>query len=66
MKTRTLGTSSLAVSALGYGCMGLEENLGAVNVTLTADDLHDIEGAASQIPIHGARLPEAILKLSNG
>lgn len=24
MKTRTLGTSKLAVSALGYGCMGLE------------------------------------------
>lgn len=44
----------------------LEENLGAVNVTLTADDLHDIEGAASMIPIQGARLPEAILKLSNG
>jgi aryl-alcohol dehydrogenase-like predicted oxidoreductase len=44
----------------------LEENLGAVNVTLTADDIHDIEGAASKIPIQGARLPEAILKLSNG
>ena len=24
MKTRTLGTSNLAVSAIGYGCMGLE------------------------------------------
>ena len=44
----------------------LEENLGGVNVTLTADDIHDIEGAASKIPIQGARLPEAILKLSNG
>ena len=44
----------------------LEENLGAVNVTLTSDDLHGIEGAASQISIQGARLPEAILKLSNG
>ena len=44
----------------------LEENLGAVHVTLTANDLHDIESAASQIPIQGARLPEAILKLSNG
>ena len=24
MKTRTLGTNTLAVSAIGYGCMGLE------------------------------------------
>jgi aryl-alcohol dehydrogenase-like predicted oxidoreductase len=24
MKTRTLGNSGLAVSAIGYGCMGLE------------------------------------------
>ena len=24
MNTRTLGNSKLAVSALGYGCMGLE------------------------------------------
>ena len=24
MKTRTLGNSNLAVSAIGYGCMGLE------------------------------------------
>ena len=44
----------------------LEENLGAANVTLTADDLHEIENAASRIPIQGARLPEAVLKWSNG
>jgi hypothetical protein len=44
----------------------LEENLGAANVTLTVDDLHEIENAASQIPIQGARLPEAVLKWSNG
>ena len=43
----------------------LEENLGAVDVTLTADDLHDIESAASRIPIHGARLPEAVLKYTD-
>ena len=24
MQTRTLGTSNLTVSAIGYGCMGLE------------------------------------------
>ncbi len=43
----------------------LEENLDAANVTLTADDLHDIESAASRITIQGARLPEAVLKHTN-
>jgi aryl-alcohol dehydrogenase-like predicted oxidoreductase len=43
----------------------LEENLGAANVTLTADDLRDIEAAVSKIDIQGERLPEAVLKLSN-
>jgi aryl-alcohol dehydrogenase-like predicted oxidoreductase len=44
----------------------LEENLAAANVTLTADDLHEIDNAAARIPIQGARLPEAVLKWSNG
>lgn len=44
----------------------LEENLGAVNVQLTAADLREIEEAASKIPVQGARLPEAVLKLTNG
>ncbi|HLZ46078.1 MAG TPA: aldo/keto reductase [Gemmatimonadales bacterium] len=44
----------------------LEENLGAVNVELTRDDLREIEDAASRIPIKGERLPEAVLKLTNG
>jgi aryl-alcohol dehydrogenase-like predicted oxidoreductase len=44
----------------------LEENLDAVNVTLTAGDLQDIENAASHIAIQGARLPEAVLKYTNG
>jgi len=44
----------------------LEENLGAVNVELTRDDLREIEEAASKIPIKGERLPEAVLKLTNG
>jgi aryl-alcohol dehydrogenase-like predicted oxidoreductase len=42
----------------------LEENLGAANVELTPDDLCEIEDAASKITIQGARLPEAVLKLS--
>src|SRR3954447_26514420 len=36
----------------------LEENLGAVDVELSADDLKEIEDASSKITIHGARLPE--------
>jgi aryl-alcohol dehydrogenase-like predicted oxidoreductase len=42
----------------------LEENIAAAGVELTADDLRDIETAASKINVHGARLPEAILALS--
>ena len=42
----------------------LEENLGAVNVELTSDDLRDIESGASKVQVQGARLPEAILALS--
>jgi aryl-alcohol dehydrogenase-like predicted oxidoreductase len=42
----------------------LEENLGAVNVELTPDDLREIETAASQIIVKGARLPEEVLRLS--
>jgi len=37
----------------------LEENLGAVNVELTAEDLRSIETASSHIEIQGARYPEA-------
>ena len=36
----------------------LAENLGALTIQLTADDLREIDGAASQIEVHGARYPE--------
>jgi aryl-alcohol dehydrogenase-like predicted oxidoreductase len=36
----------------------LEENLGATAIQLTADDLREIDDAASQIEVHGARYPE--------
>jgi aryl-alcohol dehydrogenase-like predicted oxidoreductase len=42
----------------------LEENLGAASLTLTADDLREIEESASKIAIHGARYPEAIEKMT--
>ncbi|HWF37607.1 MAG TPA: aldo/keto reductase [Candidatus Acidoferrales bacterium] len=41
----------------------LEENLGAVNVTLTADDLHQLDVATSKIDIQGARYPESMQKM---
>ncbi len=41
----------------------LEENLGAVDVHLTADDLSAIEKAAAHIKIQGARYPEFHEKL---
>jgi aryl-alcohol dehydrogenase-like predicted oxidoreductase len=41
----------------------LEENLGAANIQLTAEDLREIDRAASQIEVHGARYPEAMLKM---
>jgi len=42
----------------------LEENLGAATVELTAEDLRDIDSAASRIEVHGARLPEAALAMT--
>jgi aryl-alcohol dehydrogenase-like predicted oxidoreductase len=44
----------------------LEENLASVDVELTADDLREIDEAASKIPVKGERLPEAALKYTNG
>jgi len=36
----------------------LDENIGAVTVELTADDLREIDTASSQIEVQGARYPE--------
>jgi aryl-alcohol dehydrogenase-like predicted oxidoreductase len=38
----------------------LEENIGAVEIELTADDLREIDGAAAQIDVQGARYPEEL------
>ena len=43
----------------------LEENLGAVDVELTADELKEIKEAASKIEIQGARYPELHQRLVN-
>jgi aryl-alcohol dehydrogenase-like predicted oxidoreductase len=42
----------------------LDENLGAASVELTADDLRDIDDAASRITVHGARYPEKLERMT--
>jgi aryl-alcohol dehydrogenase-like predicted oxidoreductase len=42
----------------------LDENIGAVAVELTADDLRDIESVASKITVQGARYPEKLEQLT--
>ncbi|HEY2325119.1 MAG TPA: aldo/keto reductase [Thermoanaerobaculia bacterium] len=41
----------------------LDENLGALNLTLTAADLREIDEASSRITIHGARYSEGAQKM---
>jgi aryl-alcohol dehydrogenase-like predicted oxidoreductase len=43
----------------------LEENIGAATVELSETDLREISDAASKITVQGARLTEAVLKLTN-
>jgi aryl-alcohol dehydrogenase-like predicted oxidoreductase len=42
----------------------LDENLGAVSVELTPDDLRDIDDAASKITVQGARYPEHLERMT--
>ena len=41
----------------------LEENLGAARIQLSADDLREIDRAASQIEVQGARYPEHLQQM---
>jgi aryl-alcohol dehydrogenase-like predicted oxidoreductase len=41
----------------------LEENIGAVNIQLSPNDLRELEVAASGIAVQGARYPEELQKL---
>jgi aryl-alcohol dehydrogenase-like predicted oxidoreductase len=43
----------------------LEENIGAVSVELTPDDLREIDAAASEIKVQGARYPEEMERRTN-
>jgi aryl-alcohol dehydrogenase-like predicted oxidoreductase len=42
----------------------LEENIGAVSIQLTPEDLRDIDAAASKIAVEGARYPERLEKMT--
>ena len=42
----------------------LDENIGAVSVELTPDDLREIDGAASTITVQGARYPENLERMT--
>ncbi|HXN45712.1 MAG TPA: aldo/keto reductase [Bryobacteraceae bacterium] len=42
----------------------LDENIGALPVELTPDDLRDIEDAASKITVQGARYPEKLERMT--
>jgi aryl-alcohol dehydrogenase-like predicted oxidoreductase len=42
----------------------LDENIGAVSVELTPDDLREIDSAASRIAVQGARYPEKLEQMT--
>jgi aryl-alcohol dehydrogenase-like predicted oxidoreductase len=42
----------------------LDENIGAVSVELTAEDVRDIDIAASKITVQGARYPEKLEQMT--
>jgi aryl-alcohol dehydrogenase-like predicted oxidoreductase len=42
----------------------LEENIGAVSIQLTPEDLREIESAAAKIEVQGARYPEKLEKMT--
>lgn len=41
----------------------LEENLGALNVELSSDDMRELEGISKKIPVQGERYPEELQKM---
>jgi aryl-alcohol dehydrogenase-like predicted oxidoreductase len=42
----------------------LDENIGAVSVELTSDDLHEIDSAAAKIRVQGGRYPEELERMT--
>ena len=43
----------------------LEENIGAVSVELTPDDLRELDAATAKIPVYGDRYPAALEQMTN-
>jgi len=43
----------------------LEENIGAVSIELTPEDLREIDNSASKITVQGARYPEDLERMTN-
>jgi aryl-alcohol dehydrogenase-like predicted oxidoreductase len=43
----------------------LEENIGAVNVQLTHEDVHELGAAAAKVPVQGERYPESAQRMIN-
>ena len=43
----------------------LEENIGAVDVELTPDDLRELDAATAKIPVRGDRYPTALEQMTN-
>jgi aryl-alcohol dehydrogenase-like predicted oxidoreductase len=61
MQKRTLAQKPWIVPIPGTRKLErLDENIGAVAVELTSDDLREIESAASKITVQGARYPEEL------
>jgi len=42
----------------------LDENIGAIAVELTSDDLREIDNAAAKITVQGARYPEELMRMT--
>ena len=42
----------------------LEENIGAVAIELTADDLRELDAATAKITVQGARYPEELERMT--
>jgi aryl-alcohol dehydrogenase-like predicted oxidoreductase len=62
MQQRKLGTSTLEVSALGLGCMGMSQSYGVPPDKQAMIAFIRTGTATARITIQGARYPEALEK----
>ena len=64
-KRKQVTPGQIALAWLFVQSRRLEENLGAVDVELTADDFRQIENITSRVEVKGARYSEGSQKLVN-